>query len=102
MPNAYFNLHGRACHPVKVINSRLLEYSFSRQLIRISSILEGPMKTSVISLVLLCAVSLSAQHNMESSKPVTLVKGIGDAHHAVSTKNAEAQQFFDQGLRFIY
>ena len=48
-------------------------------------------------------VSLSAQnHGMGSSKPVTLVTGIGDAHHPVSTKNAEAQQFFNQGLRFIY
>jgi tetratricopeptide (TPR) repeat protein len=61
------------------------------------------MKMPVIALVLLCAVSLSAQnHGMGSSKPVTLVTGIGDAHHPVSTKNAEAQQFFDQGLRFIY
>ena len=61
------------------------------------------MKTLVIALVLLCAVSLSAQnHGMGSSKPVTLVTGIGDAHHPVSTKNAEAQQFFNQGLRFIY
>jgi tetratricopeptide (TPR) repeat protein len=34
--------------------------------------------------------------------PVTLVTGIGDLHHQVSTKNPEAQQFFDQGLRFIY
>jgi tetratricopeptide (TPR) repeat protein len=61
------------------------------------------MKTSVIALVMLCAVSLSAQdHGMGSSKPVTLVTGIGDLHHSVSTTNAQAQQFFDQGLRFIY
>ena len=61
------------------------------------------MKTPVIALVLLCAISLSAQsHSMGSSKPVTLVTGIGDTHHPVSTKNAQAQQFFDQGLRFIY
>ncbi len=61
------------------------------------------MKTSVLALVLLAAVSLAAQnHSMGVSKPVTLVTGIGDLHHPVSTKNAEAQQFFDQGLRFIY
>jgi len=30
------------------------------------------------------------------------VTGLGDLHHPVSTKNAQAQQFFDQGLRFIY
>jgi len=33
---------------------------------------------------------------------VTLVNGLGDLHHPVSTKNVEAQKFFDQGLRFIY
>ena len=35
-------------------------------------------------------------------KPVALMTGIGDLHHSVSTKNAQAQQFFDQGLRLIY
>ncbi len=36
------------------------------------------------------------------ARPVTLVIGLGDLHHPVSTKNPQAQQFFDQGLRFIY
>lgn len=36
------------------------------------------------------------------SNPVVLVSGLGDLHHPVSTRNPEAQQFFDQGLRFIY
>ncbi|HZC22067.1 MAG TPA: hypothetical protein VE866_01920 [Candidatus Binatia bacterium] len=36
------------------------------------------------------------------SHPAMLVSGLGDLHHPVSTHNAEAQQFFDQGLRFIY
>ena len=31
-----------------------------------------------------------------------LVAGLGSAHHAVSTKNADAQKFFDQGLALIY
>jgi len=30
------------------------------------------------------------------------VTGLGDLHHPVSTTNPQAQQFFDQGLRFIY
>jgi len=34
--------------------------------------------------------------------PATLVAGLGDLHHPVSTHNPEAQKFFDQGLRFIY
>src|SRR5258707_673116 len=37
-----------------------------------------------------------------AAKPATLVSGIGEQHHPVATKNAEAQQFFDQGLRYIY
>jgi tetratricopeptide (TPR) repeat protein len=36
------------------------------------------------------------------SHPVSLVTGLGDLHHPVSTHNLEAQKFFDQGLRFIY
>jgi len=28
-------------------------------------------------------------------KPATLMTGLGDLHHAVSTKNPQAQQFFD-------
>jgi len=35
-------------------------------------------------------------------KPVTLMPGLGNLHHPVSTSSAEAQQFFDQGLRLVY
>src|SRR6185369_6748703 len=31
-----------------------------------------------------------------------MMTGMGDLHHPVSTKNADAQAFFDQGLRLIY
>jgi tetratricopeptide (TPR) repeat protein len=53
---------------------------------------------------LLCLGMASAQdHSMHAQgRPVTLIAGIGDAHHPVSTHNPQAQQFFDQGLRFIY
>jgi tetratricopeptide (TPR) repeat protein len=37
-----------------------------------------------------------------AAKPVGLMTGIGNLHHPVSTKKAQAQQFFDQGLRLIY
>ncbi|HET9417973.1 MAG TPA: hypothetical protein VFO30_01415 [Chthoniobacterales bacterium] len=30
------------------------------------------------------------------------MRGLGDLHHPVSTKNREAQQFFDQGLKLVY
>ena len=71
----------------------------------------------LVSVLLLCvlAAAMAAQtdsspkhagHNMGAAaaepKPATLVTGLGDLHHPVSTKNVQAQQFFDQGLRFIY
>jgi tetratricopeptide (TPR) repeat protein len=36
------------------------------------------------------------------AKPATLMSGYGNWHHPVSTSNAQAQAFFDQGLRLIY
>jgi len=36
------------------------------------------------------------------AKTAILTSGLGDLHHPVSTRNAEAQRFFDQGLRLIY
>jgi len=41
-------------------------------------------------------------HAMGTVKPATIMIGVGDLHHPVSTKNAQAQEFFDQGLRLIY
>lgn len=53
--------------------------------------------------VLLCTSAVAQNHASHSqTHPVTLVSGIGDIHHPVSTSNPSAQQFFDQGLRFIY
>jgi tetratricopeptide (TPR) repeat protein len=53
--------------------------------------------------VLLCVGAPAQEHGSPSpTRPVTLVTGLGDLHHPVSTKNPQAQQFFDQGLRFIY
>jgi hypothetical protein len=53
--------------------------------------------------VLLCLGAPSQEQDSHAqTRPVTLVSGLGDLHHPVSTKNPQAQQFFDQGLRFIY
>lgn len=63
------------------------------------------MKTlAAVLCAALCCVGLTAQdHSHEgSNRPVTLVSGLGDLHHPVSTRNPEAQSFFDQGLRFVY
>lgn len=51
----------------------------------------------------LCLGAMAQDHASHTkAAPVTLVAGLGDLHHPVSTHNPEAQKFFDQGLRFIY
>jgi tetratricopeptide (TPR) repeat protein len=53
--------------------------------------------------LLLCMPGAAQNHaHHAQSHPVSLVTGLGDLHHPVSTHNLEAQKFFDQGLRFIY
>src|SRR6266700_1823171 len=57
----------------------------------------------VLSGVLICMGAMAQDHAMHMQPhPVTLVTGLGDLHHPVSTHNPQAQQFFDQGLRLIY
>ena len=43
---------------------------------------------------------LAAQQS--GGPPVTLMSGLGNLHHPVSTRNPQAQEFFDQGLRLVY
>jgi tetratricopeptide (TPR) repeat protein len=51
----------------------------------------------------LCAIAFAQEHAAhQQTKPVTLMTGLGNLHHPVSTRNPQAQQFFDQGLRLIY
>jgi tetratricopeptide (TPR) repeat protein len=62
-----------------------------------------PFRISVLLALLLCVPSIAQDHSTHSqSKPATLMSGVGNVHHPVSTKNPEAQKFFDQGLRLIY
>jgi tetratricopeptide (TPR) repeat protein len=63
------------------------------------------MKTPGIILFTLLFSTASAVAQHEHSAPqqrAMLFQGLSDLHHPVSTKNPEAQQFFDQGLRFIF
>ncbi|MEP7338753.1 MAG: tetratricopeptide repeat protein [Acidobacteriota bacterium] len=62
--------------------------------------------------LLLTAATAQAQGNTavchtpsatkSSSKPATLVEGYGKAHMPVTTKSAEAQGYFDQGLALMH
>ena len=59
--------------------------------------------TQVLCVALLSLGAGAQDHAAHmQSHPVTLVTGLGDLHHPVSTQDPQAQQFFDQGLRFIY
>jgi tetratricopeptide (TPR) repeat protein len=56
----------------------------------------------IVSLLLWPMAALPQTRVPAPEKPAVLMTGYGDLHHPVSTQNAEAQQFFDQGLRLIY
>src|SRR5205085_3232139 len=57
-----------------------------------------------VALVLLLGISVGpiARTAAVSSDPPRLMSGLGNVHHPVSTKNSQAQQFFDQGLKLVY
>jgi len=58
---------------------------------------------SVVLGLFLCGMVTAQDHSAHIlTKPATLMPGYGDLHHPASTNNAQAQQFFDQGLRQIY
>jgi tetratricopeptide (TPR) repeat protein len=58
---------------------------------------------SLLFALLLSGMIAAQNHSTHAQpKPATLMTGLGDLHHPVSTKNPQAQQFFDQGLRLIY
>ena len=44
----------------------------------------------------------SSAHESVSEKPATLMPGLGSHHHPVSTRNPQAQKFFDQGLTLVF
>lgn len=48
------------------------------------------------------AQTTGQQHSSAETKPALLMPGLGNHHHPVSTKNPEAQRFFDQGLTLVF
>ena len=59
-----------------------------------------------LAFALFCYPAAAQQSSTSTSSPqaktASLMPGLGDLHHPVSTKNSAAQKFFDQGLRLIY
>ena len=63
------------------------------------------MKHLFLAILLLVPVTVYSQHGHAPAKeaaPATLTAGLGDINHPVSTNNAEAQKFFNQGLAYLY
>lgn len=61
------------------------------------------MKTLIAFLLIILPISVFAQHQHWGMPPTaTIDPGLGKVHHAVSTKHALAQRYFDQGLAYIY
>jgi pimeloyl-ACP methyl ester carboxylesterase/tetratricopeptide (TPR) repeat protein len=63
------------------------------------------MKHLLFALLLLLPVTASGQHSHAAAKdpaPATLESGLGNINHPVTTNNAEAQKFFNQGLAYLY
>jgi tetratricopeptide (TPR) repeat protein len=56
------------------------------------------MKLVAPILVLLLGVGSS----FAQPKPLVLLPGLGQHHHPISTKNPEAQRYFDQGLTLVF
>src|SRR5436853_1433224 len=65
------------------------------------------MRVAQVAVVVLLGVSLGsgtliAASEKKEKRSAVLMSGLGEVHHPVSTKNREAQQFFDQGLKLVY
>jgi tetratricopeptide (TPR) repeat protein len=70
---------------------------------RFPSVGEQRMSGVFVLVVGLLAVSAGADHPpARPIKPAVLMPGLGRHHHPVSTKNEQAQRFFDQGLTLLF
>lgn len=60
------------------------------------------MNRVAVSLLFVLSTFSLADHPDKEKRQAVFLDGLGDVHHPVSTKNAEAQKFFNQGLRLVY
>ena len=63
------------------------------------------MRHLLFVILLLSPIVVSGQHSHAPAQPpapATLEAGLGDVNHPVTTNNAEAQKFFNQGLAYLY
>jgi len=63
------------------------------------------MRHLLFIVLLLSPIAAFGQHSHAPAQPpapVTLEAGLGDINHPITTNNAEAQKFFNQGLAYVY
>src|SRR6059058_2148256 len=60
------------------------------------------MKKTVPIIATLIAVLFPLSAGAVTPFPRSLIAGLGDLHHPVATRNAEAQRYFDQGVELVY
>ncbi|HYJ14101.1 MAG TPA: hypothetical protein VE170_01345 [Candidatus Limnocylindria bacterium] len=63
------------------------------------------MHLMIVFFVLTLSLSMAAaqhQHGNQPAKVSELHPGLGNYHHPITTKSAEAQSYFDQGLTLLY
>src|SRR5438067_3831168 len=63
------------------------------------------MFTQRIILTLATGIAISVSAAAAKTNPASspkLLPGLGEVHHPVATKNSQAQQFFDQGLKLVF
>jgi tetratricopeptide (TPR) repeat protein len=59
------------------------------------------VKMSLMKPTILMIASLGLL-SAQAEKPVTLLEGLSESTRPIATNNAQAQQFFDQGLKLLY
>src|SRR5215467_1867169 len=60
-----------------------------------------PLTYVAFLLIVLSLAAVSQQTGADDITPL-LLPGLGKHHHKISTKNPEAQQYFDQGLMLVF
>jgi tetratricopeptide (TPR) repeat protein len=60
------------------------------------------LRNAVRPSIFCAAMIVSAAQSKDNTAPVRLMPGLGDVRHPISTKNRQAQRFFDQGLKLVY
>jgi tetratricopeptide (TPR) repeat protein len=60
------------------------------------------MRLCTLTLLFFFGAFAQHPHSTAPARQAVLMPGLGDVHHAISTKSPEAQKFFDQGLALIW